>query len=307
MASPRKNSNSNPLPRLVGYAEVCDALGVSKSTLERMVREGKFPKPVQLAPNRVGWQVDVVTAWLADRSTGLVAHAVTHPEDLEPDQLEDHARDLAARALSKRTGKPVDATDLSLHLTQHITGDDFVALETEEHQFRAAYLAQLPDDEAAVVAATLLPQLRPALMNAASPRAREAMEDPGQLEFDFKLISDFLRLFELQVRLTDDGIQPRTSQTVLERLAEFDEGRAFVLSAWLFPALLPRILQGAKPASREVFSNPDRLRELALAALDDVRWAEKQVGLLARQRKVDHATAPETPPTDVSDKRARPD
>ena len=99
-----------------------------------MVREGKFPKPVQLAPNRVGWQVEVVTAWLADRSKGLVAHAVTHPEDLEPEQLEDQALDLALQALSKRTGKPVDPNGHYLQLAERVTLGEFYARQIHEFE-----------------------------------------------------------------------------------------------------------------------------------------------------------------------------
>ena len=126
------------------------------------------------------------------QARSVTSLGVTNPEDLEPDELEDQALDLAAQALSKRTGKSVDPSDLSLQLTQRLTGEDFVSFETKEHQGRVAYLAQLTDEQAAVVAATLLPQLRTALMDAASPRAREAMNDPGLLEIDFKMISDFL-------------------------------------------------------------------------------------------------------------------
>ena len=33
----------NHLPQFIGYAQVESALGVSRRTVERMVREGKFP------------------------------------------------------------------------------------------------------------------------------------------------------------------------------------------------------------------------------------------------------------------------
>ena len=130
------------------------------------------------------------------------------------------------------------------------------------------------------------------------------MNDPGQLEIDFGIISTFLTLFELGTRLTADGMRLRTGQTALERLAEFDQGRAFVLSAWLFPALLPLILQGAKPADRDAFSDPARLRDLAMAALDDDKWAKKQAELLARQQQDGRPQAQAAPPTAGSDKLA---
>ena len=61
-----------------------------------MVREGQFPRPAQLAPNRVGWQVEVISAWMKERETSLVAHA----EDLSPEQLEDEAVGLVAYSAS---------------------------------------------------------------------------------------------------------------------------------------------------------------------------------------------------------------
>ena len=45
-------------------------------------------RPVQLAPNRVGWQVETLTTWLDEQSRGLVAHAVAHPGDLPPATIE---------------------------------------------------------------------------------------------------------------------------------------------------------------------------------------------------------------------------
>ena len=47
--------------------EVAAFIGVSISTLWRMVRAGRFPSPMQLSPNRVGWCSTVVKRWLADR------------------------------------------------------------------------------------------------------------------------------------------------------------------------------------------------------------------------------------------------
>jgi prophage regulatory protein len=58
------------LPQYVGFSQVQDALGVSRRTVERMVRDGKFPQPVQLSSNRVGWRVETVTKWMSERERG---------------------------------------------------------------------------------------------------------------------------------------------------------------------------------------------------------------------------------------------
>ena len=46
----------------VGYREVAAARGVSRRTLERMVRAGTFPCPQRLSPGRVGWPAEVVNS-----------------------------------------------------------------------------------------------------------------------------------------------------------------------------------------------------------------------------------------------------
>ena len=44
--------------------DVLRLMGVSLSTLKRMVTEGRFPKPLRLSPRRRGWPARDVTAWL---------------------------------------------------------------------------------------------------------------------------------------------------------------------------------------------------------------------------------------------------
>ena len=265
----------NHLPQFVGYAEVGAALGVSRRTVERMVREGKFPMAVQLTPNRVGWKVETVTAWLEDRSKGLVAHAVAHPEDLKPEQLEDQARDLSAQALSKRTGMPVDPANLSLQLTQQLTADEFHALEIKEHQFRIAFLRHLPPDDAAVVVAFLMPQLRSTLLSSNDSDIHEAVSDAKELPVHFRIVSDFLRLFELETRLLENGLTVPSGKSVLDHLAGLDAERATIVAAWMFPAMRPFIVVAdGKGDDQRIFPNATELGERAMAALCDNRWAE---------------------------------
>ena len=104
---PTSSIRSTALPRYVGYREVCEAIGVSRRTIERMSREGKFPKPVQLTPNRVGWEEQTVTQWLAERGKGLAARAVSNPEDLSEEQLEKALQLLASEYILKRKGERV--------------------------------------------------------------------------------------------------------------------------------------------------------------------------------------------------------
>ena len=132
------------LPQFVGYADVERALGVSRRTVERMVREGKFPKPVQLAPNRVGWQVDVVTAWLADLSQGLVAHAVTHPDQLAPDEMAPTMQTLAARLIEQEFGEAVRPDQVRLTLSRTATNDELTSCRAKLLEHLKTYAGTFP-------------------------------------------------------------------------------------------------------------------------------------------------------------------
>ena len=47
--------------------EVVKRTGLSRTTLWRRVRAGKFPPPVVLGPNAIGWPASAVAEWLAAR------------------------------------------------------------------------------------------------------------------------------------------------------------------------------------------------------------------------------------------------
>jgi prophage regulatory protein len=61
------NDPHSPLPRLVSAREVQMALGVSSSTLWRMVARGEFPKQTEISAGRVGWLASDVADWIAKR------------------------------------------------------------------------------------------------------------------------------------------------------------------------------------------------------------------------------------------------
>jgi prophage regulatory protein len=42
-------------------------IGYSDTSLWRDVRAGRFPKPIRLGPNRVGWDEGEINRWLEDR------------------------------------------------------------------------------------------------------------------------------------------------------------------------------------------------------------------------------------------------
>jgi prophage regulatory protein len=56
-----------PLSRLVRIKEVLQLIGLSKTTLYKMIQEGKFPKSVSIYGSAVGWKQDEVADWINSR------------------------------------------------------------------------------------------------------------------------------------------------------------------------------------------------------------------------------------------------
>lgn len=98
-------ARSDLIPKFVGYRDVQDTIGVSRRTIERMVRDGTFAKPKQLTPNRVGWQADVIAGWLSSRQQGLLEATVNSPSELKDGDVENALQLLAGRWFQNRTGK----------------------------------------------------------------------------------------------------------------------------------------------------------------------------------------------------------
>jgi predicted DNA-binding transcriptional regulator AlpA len=44
---------------------VAAMIGVSVSTLDRMVKAGTFPQAKKISPRRVGWRLSAVQAWIS--------------------------------------------------------------------------------------------------------------------------------------------------------------------------------------------------------------------------------------------------
>lgn len=54
--------------KIISKPEVASRIGVSLPTLDRMVRAGKFPKPIKISDRRVGWFEYVPSEWLKVRA-----------------------------------------------------------------------------------------------------------------------------------------------------------------------------------------------------------------------------------------------
>jgi len=60
--------------------DVVEKVSLGQSTVYKMVAAGEFPRPFQIAPNRVAWVESEVDAWLAERA----ASRTTEPEAVSP-------------------------------------------------------------------------------------------------------------------------------------------------------------------------------------------------------------------------------
>lgn len=54
-------------PIYVDLPSVASLVTLATATIQRMVREGVFPKPRQLSANRVAWLLREVEAWAEER------------------------------------------------------------------------------------------------------------------------------------------------------------------------------------------------------------------------------------------------
>jgi len=55
-----------PRDRLIRLAEVQQMIGCKKSSIYKMLEEGKFPQPIRYSPRLVVWPETVVLQWVQD-------------------------------------------------------------------------------------------------------------------------------------------------------------------------------------------------------------------------------------------------
>lgn len=53
---------------LMSLKRVRDLTSLGKSTIYRLIAEGKFPRPLKITERRVAWRESDLTAWLEDRT-----------------------------------------------------------------------------------------------------------------------------------------------------------------------------------------------------------------------------------------------
>ena len=56
-----------PRDRLLRLPDVSDIVGIRKSTIYALMKEGKFPKCIYITSKTVAWPESAVLAWVNDR------------------------------------------------------------------------------------------------------------------------------------------------------------------------------------------------------------------------------------------------
>lgn len=66
-ASPAVASRNDVADHFLDWPEVGRRTSLSRTTIWRLCRAGRFPSPVELSAGRVGWSARAVDAWIAAR------------------------------------------------------------------------------------------------------------------------------------------------------------------------------------------------------------------------------------------------
>lgn len=54
---------------LIRLTQVCELLGISRSTIYKRLSDGTFPAPIRIGPGTVRWSVDALQSWIDDRAS----------------------------------------------------------------------------------------------------------------------------------------------------------------------------------------------------------------------------------------------
>ena len=187
MGEPHKflSETAGELVKLVGYPQIIEALGVSRNTIERAVKDGELPPPRKIKARAVWLASDINSrgrALFEGRLSNLAKSAVTNPDDLSPEQLEGEAVGLVVKSMVKRTGQPVDATDLGIHVMCRITHDEQLEAKQREFAIYSERFADFGMQRACVMSAWLFHSLRPVIEQSVPARDKPMYRDAATIE-----------------------------------------------------------------------------------------------------------------------------
>lgn len=77
--------------RILTTAQLLERIPLTRQSLWRMAREGRFVKPVRLTRSKIGWRWSAVLAWLNEREDHPLDRRVYFPTDKDTDKPTDAA------------------------------------------------------------------------------------------------------------------------------------------------------------------------------------------------------------------------
>ena len=60
--------------RILRMREVIQRIGLSRSTIYKLMGNHEFPRPLKLGSQAIGWRDSDIEAWIADRPRSPVGH-----------------------------------------------------------------------------------------------------------------------------------------------------------------------------------------------------------------------------------------
>lgn len=57
------------MDRIIRMNELTSIVGLSRSTIYRLIQEGKFPKQIRLSIRTAGWRLSVINEWINQKET----------------------------------------------------------------------------------------------------------------------------------------------------------------------------------------------------------------------------------------------
>ena len=65
------STTSNDTHRLLDWPELSTRIPLSRTTIWRLVRDGRFPAPLQISPGRKAWREDDIIAWMTAQQRAI--------------------------------------------------------------------------------------------------------------------------------------------------------------------------------------------------------------------------------------------
>jgi prophage regulatory protein len=65
--------------RIILVPEVLTRTGLSRASIHRLAKAGKFPVPRQISEHRIGWLDSEIDSWLKSRGTPIAYRAAPPP------------------------------------------------------------------------------------------------------------------------------------------------------------------------------------------------------------------------------------